>query len=58
VSGETDYVALSFERERCAYAAMTRRLAIYVAALAILVVYFLIWPVWRAQFLMKPVCWR
>jgi hypothetical protein len=32
---------------------MTRRLAIYVAALAILVVYFLIWPVWRAQFLIE-----
>jgi len=32
---------------------MTRRLAIYVAVLAILVVYFLIWPVWRAQFLVE-----
>jgi len=32
---------------------MTRRLAIYVAVLAILVVYFLIWPVWRAQFLIE-----
>jgi hypothetical protein len=45
--------ALSFMRERCAYAAMTRRLAIYVAVLAILVVYFLIWPLWRAQFLLE-----
>jgi hypothetical protein len=32
---------------------MTRRLAVYVAALAILVVYFLIWPAWRAQFLLE-----
>ena len=32
---------------------MTRRLAIYVAVLAILVVYLLIWPVWRAQFLIE-----
>lgn len=32
---------------------MTRRLAIYVAVLAILVLYFLIWPVWRAQFLIE-----
>jgi hypothetical protein len=32
---------------------MTRRLAIYVAVLAVLVVYFLIWPVWRAQFLIE-----
>jgi hypothetical protein len=39
--------------ERCANAAMTRRLAIYAAALAVLVVYFLIWPVWRAQFLLE-----
>jgi hypothetical protein len=46
-------VALSFEGKRCANATMTRRLAIYVAALAILVVYFLIWPVWRAQFLIE-----
>jgi hypothetical protein len=32
---------------------MTRRLAIYIAVLAVLVVYFLIWPVWRAQFLIE-----
>ena len=32
---------------------MTRRLAIYVAVLAILVFYFLIWPVGRAQFLIE-----
>jgi dolichyl-phosphate-mannose-protein mannosyltransferase len=32
---------------------MTRRLAITVAALAILVIYFLIWPAWRAQFLIE-----
>ena len=32
---------------------MTRRLAIYVAVLAVLVIYFLIWPVWRAQFLIE-----
>ena len=32
---------------------MTRRLAIHVAVLAILVVYLLIWPVWRAQFLIE-----
>jgi hypothetical protein len=44
---------LFFDREGCANAVMTRRLAIYVAVLAILVVYFLIWPVWRAQFLIE-----
>jgi hypothetical protein len=32
---------------------MTRRLAIYVAVLAVLVVYFLIWPAWRAQYLIE-----
>lgn len=32
---------------------MTRRLAIHVAGLAALVVYFLIWPVWRAHFLIE-----
>ncbi len=32
---------------------MTRRLSIYVAVLAILVAYLLIWPVWRAQFLIE-----
>jgi hypothetical protein len=44
---------LSFAGKRCANAAMTRRFAIYLAVLAILVVYFLIWPVWRAQFLIE-----
>jgi hypothetical protein len=32
---------------------MTRRLALYVAVLTMLVAYFLIWPVWRAQFLIE-----
>lgn len=32
---------------------MTRRLAIYVAVLASLAVYLLIWPAWRAQFLFE-----
>lgn len=32
---------------------MTRRLAIYVAVLAVLAVYLLIWPAWRAQFLIE-----
>jgi len=45
--------ALSFEAERCANAAMTRRFAIHVAVLAVVIVYFLIWPVWRAQFLIE-----
>jgi hypothetical protein len=53
MSGKTTGAALSMEPERCVNAIMTRRLAIYVAALAILVVYFLIWPVWRAQFLIE-----
>jgi hypothetical protein len=44
---------LFFACERCANAAMTRRLAIYIAVLAVLVVYFLIWPAWRAQFLIE-----
>jgi hypothetical protein len=34
-------------------AATRRRLAVYVAVLATLVVYFLVWPVWRAQFLIE-----
>ncbi len=45
--------SLSFGREGCANAVMTRRLAIYVAVLAVLVVYFLVWPAWRAQFLIE-----
>jgi hypothetical protein len=32
---------------------MTRRFALHLAVLAILVVFFLIWPVWRAQFLIE-----
>jgi hypothetical protein len=47
------YGPLFFDHEECANAVMTRRLVIYVTVLAALVVYFLIWPVWRAQFLIE-----